>query len=130
MAGEYTPTPLDQLTPEDLPLIIAQEFERVSERITSRQWSHAFKHITADYDAADEPYIFADATSGNITVSLPAPNEALIYNIKKTDSSANTVTLDGGTYNIDGATTYVISTQYVSITVYWATLDTPQWFIV
>ena len=127
MAGEYTPTPLAHLTPEDLPIIIAQELERISERVSYNNWSHSFKQITADYDAGDEPYIFADATSGAITVSLPNPVDEMILNVKKIDSSANAVTLDAGSVNIDGATTYAISTQYVSITVYW---DTEQWWVV
>lgn len=64
--------------------------------------------------------VLADATSGNITINLPTAASASgrVYVIKKTDSSANTVTIDGsGAETIDGATTNVISTQYVSITI-------------
>jgi len=56
-----------------------------------------------------------DATTGNITVNLPAISgiEGRIYNIKKIDVSINTVTIDGnGAETIDGATTLVIAFQY------------------
>lgn len=55
-----------------------------------------------------------NTTSGNVTVTLPtAVANAACFIIKKTDSSTNTVTIDGySTETIDGGTTYVLYDQY------------------
>jgi hypothetical protein len=86
---------------------------------------------------SDSPYtalssdrtIICDCTSGNITVNLPAAADVskIIYEIKKIDSSANTVTIDGdGSETIDDSTTKVISSQYDAITVQ---SDGSEWWI-
>jgi hypothetical protein len=63
--------------------------------------------------------VFCDATSGNITVNLPPSNmchKQLV--IKKTDTSANTVTIDPhASETIDGATSLVLSLQKQSATI-------------
>lgn len=59
--------------------------------------------------------VLADATSGAFTVTLPAAatNEGRDYTVKKVDSSANAVTVDGnGSETIDGETTQVIAIQW------------------
>lgn len=59
--------------------------------------------------------IRVDASGANRTINLPAASGATgrVYVIKKIDSSANTVTIDGsGSETIDGATTKVLNTQY------------------
>ena len=69
---------------------------------------------------ADDYTILCDASGGSFTLTLIALASHLegIYHIKKTDSSANTVTLDGnGGETIDGALTAVLTTQYESITI-------------
>lgn len=61
--------------------------------------------------------ILADATSGNITITLPAASgcSGRIYIVKKIDSGGNSVTIDGNSSEtIDGATTVSTSTQWVS----------------
>lgn len=81
--------------------------------------------ITAtSYTAGIYDYtIRANATGAAITIILPSAASAnsynstlftgIIYIIKKSDSSVNTVTIDAnGAETIDGATTKVISTQY------------------
>ncbi len=76
----------------------------------------------------DSPYtvlatdftILCDCTGGAITVNLPTAVgiTGRIYNIKKTDSSVNAVTIDGnGAETIDGAATVTISFQYDSYSV-------------
>jgi len=58
-----------------------------------------------------------DATAGNVTLTLlpSADVKNRVYYIKKIDSSANTVIIDGnGGETIDGATTKVISSKFVS----------------
>ncbi|MCA9130694.1 MAG: hypothetical protein KDB22_26585 [Planctomycetales bacterium] len=61
--------------------------------------------------------VFVDATSAAVTITLPtaASSSGLDFLIKKIDSSANAVTIDGdGSETIDGATTKVLSSQYDS----------------
>ena len=82
---------------------------------------------TADFtawadDAAGSPkdLYLVDATSGAVTVTLPAVADVTSANnegrplwVKKVDASVNAVTLDGdGSETIDGATTKALSSQY------------------
>lgn len=71
---------------------------------------------TAAYTATDRDYtILCNATSAAFTITLPAAasHTGRIYNIKKTDSSANAVTIDGNaSETIDGTTTKILNTQY------------------
>ena len=64
--------------------------------------------------------------SGNVTITLPTAASAYnstdgigrIYEIKKIDADADTVTIDGnGSETIDGGTTAVLNVQYESITI-------------
>ena len=62
--------------------------------------------------------IFADATSGNVTITLPAASGTNGYRfyIKRIDNSANTVTVGRtGTDTIDGLTSFTLDLQYTSI---------------
>jgi hypothetical protein len=61
-----------------------------------------------------------DATSGNITITLPQASTVpgRIYRIKKMDSSANTVLIDGdGSELIDGVADFTIYDQYYCLSV-------------
>jgi hypothetical protein len=63
---------------------------------------------TANYIAADESIILVDATSADVTITLPpvAGIDDRIYKIKKIDSSANIVIIDGNASElIDGELT-------------------------
>ena len=69
-----------------------------------------------------ERRVRGNPASAAITLNLP--NATYRYNgvqftIKKTDSSANTVTIQGNGANIDGAANAVLTTQYQSLTVEW-----------
>lgn len=56
--------------------------------------------------------ILADATSGNLTITLmPVTSKPAVW-VKKIDASANTVTVQGGTGTVDGAATKVLTTQW------------------
>lgn len=73
---------------------------------------------TATLTAASESTQLANAASGAIVVNLPAAASAAgqVFNIKKIDSSANTVTIDpNGAETIDGAATSVLTAQYQSL---------------
>jgi hypothetical protein len=71
---------------------------------------------TANYTALTTDYFIAcDASGGSFTITLLAAsgNTGMRLLIKKTDSSGNTVTIDGNaSETIDGSTTQVINTQY------------------
>lgn len=74
---------------------------------------------------------FCDATSGNITATLPALSGATnrVYVIKKIDSSGNTCTVDGNaSETIDDGLTATLSMQYESIT--FEPGSATQWFII
>ncbi|MDA8189572.1 MAG: hypothetical protein M0T85_15645 [Dehalococcoidales bacterium] len=62
-------------------------------------------------------HVDVDASGGAVTVNLPTAvgNAGALIEVRKTDSSANAVTVDGaGTETINGATTRVIYAQYDS----------------
>ncbi|MBI2271342.1 MAG: hypothetical protein HYU69_13445 [Bacteroidetes bacterium] len=85
---------------------------------------------TATYTAADETVILCDATSASFTINLPASTGVTdrVYIIKKTDSSGNTITVDGNaSETIDGAATKIISTQYDRVTV---VCDGSNWHVI
>lgn len=68
-----------------------------------------------------ENIVDVDDTGGNRTITLrPVANyKGQVYKITKTNSSANTVTVDpDGTETINGATTKVLSAQYDTVTIY------------
>jgi len=75
----------------------------------------------SEIDFADSPYtvtvvsqcLMCDCTAGNISITLPAIVLGMEFNIIKTDSSANTVTINSAD-GIIGSTTMVLTTQYES----------------
>ena len=73
--------------------------------------------------------ITVDASSAAVTITLPtaADNEGRVLHIKKIDSSANNVTVDGeGSETIDDQATKVISAQYSDMRI---VCDGTAWFI-
>lgn len=72
------------------------------------------KIITANTSAgATDEYVMANASSGALTYTLPtAVGNSQVYTVKKTDSSANAVTIaTTGGQTIDGASTLVINVR-------------------
>lgn len=60
-------------------------------------------------------FIFADATAGNIAITLPAATATHLIAVKKIDLSVNTVTVTrAGADLIDGAATKVLTLQWES----------------
>ncbi len=74
---------------------------------------------TANYTVTANDYtITGDATSGNITFTLPTAVgiAGVMYVVKKIDASGNSVIIDGaGAETIDGAASVSITTQYQSV---------------
>lgn len=85
---------------------------------------------TSGYTATISDYtILCDATSGDLTIVLPAASTVSghIYNIKKIDSTVNTVTLSpSGLDTIDGAAEVSTEIQWVNITVQ---SDGTNWYV-
>lgn len=68
------------------------------------------------YTLGAAPTLYCNATGGAITVNLPAAVAGRQYIIEKTDSSANAVTINrAGSDTIEGATSFVLPTQYDQI---------------
>jgi len=85
----------------------------------SIQTAYAAVNANATLDATRQT-VAVDASGGAITVTLPAAASCTgrRYDIKKVDSSANAVTIDGDSAEtIDGAATKVLSSQYSSVTI-------------
>ena len=78
------------------------------------------------YTAQSHDCVLANATDGAIAITLPTETKNAYVNIKKTDSSANAVTVSG-VGMIDGAASLSISTQYYSYTLI---CDGTNWHIV
>jgi hypothetical protein len=76
---------------------------------------------TSNYTiSGSDVVIFADATSGNVTITLPtaASTPGYRFDIKRIDGSANTCSVArSGADTIDGATSHTIPVQYTSLTV-------------
>lgn len=62
-------------------------------------------------------YFLVNATSGNVTLTIN-PATKFRYSIKRTDGSANVVSIVPSSGQIDGATVYYVSNQYEAVEVY------------
>ena len=74
--------------------------------------------------------IFADATSGNVTVTLPAAASFSGYNfyVKRIDNSSNTCSVArSGSDTIDGTTSFSLDTRYDALRV---VSNGSNWFII
>lgn len=76
---------------------------------------------SADYTATiNDHTLLVSASAANRTITLPPASTSanLMLIIKKTDATANTVTVDGNaSETIDGVTTYVLGAQYKYVTI-------------
>ena len=72
---------------------------------------------TTNYTATtSDNVILVNASSGDVTITLPASSSGLNFTVKKIDSSSNTVTVaSNGSETIDGSSTQVIISQYDAI---------------
>ena len=85
---------------------------------------------TDDYTAGAEMVILADATSKDITITLPAAasSPGKVYYIKKIDTTNHKVVIDGYSgEEIDNDSTYDIAYPYTCITVL---CDGAEWWII
>lgn len=91
-------------------------------KVRRGQIGEPYKTIVTETSAytvtTDDEVIIADATGGAFAVTLLAASgrAGRVFWIKKSDSSANAVTVTAaGSDKIDGAATYALSAQYDSI---------------
>lgn len=127
--ASLSPTHVDPLNNSG-ELYVKQDAEIDGELFADGNESSSIAAISASATAGVATYIVADATSGAITVTLPAASglTGRKYTVKKTDSSLNAVTVDGnGTETIDGALTYVIVSQYLAVKII---SDGSNWHVV
>jgi len=113
------------------------EYTRTIERAVSavrgerKGFSAGVRAITAsDAFGPNDYLILADCAAGAVTIGLPAVAQNLGRYVvaKKTDASANAMTLDGdGSETIDGAATKATTTQYVAFTLF---CDGAGWWII
>lgn len=75
---------------------------------------------TTNYTATStDGIILVDATSGVVTITLPAASTRKELHIKKIDASANAVTISrAGSDTIEGSTSKSLAAQYNSYTIY------------
>ncbi len=74
--------------------------------------------------------IFADATSGNVTITLPTASSFSGYNfyVKRIDGSSNTCSVArSGSDTIDGGTSFSLDTQYFAVRV---VSNGSNWYII
>jgi len=85
--------------------------------------------IAANYTATiRDGVLLIDTAAGNINIYLPGvPTTGHTLNIKKIDSSGNSVIIDGIGNTIDGDATKTIVTQYDSLTI---VSDGSNWFVI
>lgn len=83
---------------------------------------------SAAYTAADHDVVLANATGGAFTVTLPTPTNGAHVMVKKTDASANAVTVaHAGAETIDGAASVALATQWARTELI---SDGTNWFVV
>lgn len=88
--------------------------------------------VDADYTASFSAsnVLLCDTQSGDIVVTLPDASQAtnVVHYIKKVDSSSSTVTIDPtGSQTIDGALSYVVTTQYEVVKII---CDGLNWYLI
>jgi len=100
-------------------------------RLRADGFGTALSSKSADYTAvATDSTLLVDATAAARTITLPAASGATgrIYVVKKTDAGGNSVTVDANASGtIDGATTYVLATQYKFVAIQ---CDGSNWHVI
>lgn len=111
------------------PVYDGSEFDMVTLVVQTAPTSKVFADSPYTAVVADD-VILCNATGGAMTVNLPAASgkAGKKLTIKKTDVSANAVTIDGNaSETIDGATTQSIGSQWEAVTI---VCDGTNWQIV
>lgn len=99
--------------------------------ISSTATAPTIQNVSTTYTVLSSDYtVFADASAGAFTVSLPSvPTAGEIHNIKKIDQTRLAVTINGNGHNIDKYSTVVVNVPFTSIEVQWNSA-TSTWQII
>jgi len=129
LSGDVTGSGTSSITTAIGSGVIVNADVNASAAIDTSKLNYSVTTKTGNYTAASESVILCDATSASFTITLPSvATVGRHYNIKKIDSTANTVTLDGNaSETIDGATTLVLGAQYQSVTI---VSDGSAWWVI
>jgi hypothetical protein len=127
-ATVYAKRPLPA-TPEQLSGFLSRELGIVERAIRDRRLRLQRETTASLTLGAQDEIVYADATGGAITITLPDARRfwGYEYTIKRLNAGANLVTIDGDGALIDGGATFPIGTQYEAITV---SSDGEAWWIV
>ena len=83
--------------------------------------------ITSSTSLNDTDYTaLVDATSGSVVITLSDSVVGKVFNVKKIDSSINTVTVTPESGTIDGEASKIIASQWTNLT---AQTDGTNWYI-
>jgi hypothetical protein len=84
----------------------------------------------ATYTALKSDYLLSCNRAGTITITLPATVSKNTWVIKDSSGAAatNNITIDGNGNNVDGSSTYVLNTNYGSVTINGDTTNS-KWLI-
>lgn len=100
------PDPDEQLTADEWDNHVGDQKNRGYNDLTTQ---------TGDYTAGPQEIVLADASGGALTVTLPAPESSAVVTVKKTDGSANAVTVaTPNSETIDGQSSLTITGQNIS----------------
>jgi len=117
--------PSDYVCPNDGNTLINATKAEYDAYMTRARYNIVTK--TGDYTASGGDCVLVDASSGDVTITLPEPSKATQVNIKKIDPTTNVVTVIPNGGNIDDEPLKEISTQYES---YLFISDGTNWYIV
>lgn len=90
----------------------------ISNRVSSSGTVKALTSVTANYTVnINDEIVLASASTAALTVTLPhaAMATGQVFAIKKTDSTANAVTVEASSGNVDGAASVAMTTQNEAI---------------
>lgn len=120
-------TPITLSDSTTTPTVIVENLNANSRR---RCWPCVVSVTTTYTVLTDDSYlVLCDATGGAFTVTLPAAASStnVRVTIKKTDVSANAVTVDGNAAEtIDGAATFSLPAQWDAVTI---SCNGTAWFV-
>lgn len=90
--------------------------------ITGQGFTNSINTVTTNYTPTTTDYmVLGNATAGSFTITLPSAtgNAGVVYEFKKVDSTANTVTINASTNGstIDGQAAVVFNVQYQTVAV-------------
>lgn len=121
---------IDVLTPQQIaPGMQATDTRTMERDIHALQRCETVEVVTSTRDVVRPGIYLADSTGGDVVVRMPpAPGFFGKITIKRTDASANSVTIEpSGAARVDGASSYPISVQNVAVQL---VSDGVNWWIV